>query len=372
VRLAFAEIRRNRGRFVAITFALALVSLLVLILAGLSDGLWYGATGAIRNSRADLIVVSGDSLKSIARSNLPLSDVDRVGAVPGVADAGALGMVSGSAQGPRGAITVAVVGFLPGRPGAPPDVQSGRLPAAGERGVAAADTTMRDKGVRLGSTVTVASVPLRVVGFVRDAQYLLQPTLWTPVEVWQDIRARIQPETGGDPGRVQALPVRLAPGASATAVQRRIDAALGDSTTITRDAAVLAIPGAAQMRSTFLQIIVTSFLVAGLVIALFFALVTLEKRDLLATLKALGASNGRLIRGLLAQALLVSGAGLLLGGLAARGITLLLPPSFPAVFRGQTTLTLILVTLLTATAGAALSFRRVARIDPASALGGVL
>jgi putative ABC transport system permease protein len=372
VQLALAEIRRNRGRFVAITLALALVSLLVLILAALSDGLWYGATGAIRNSRADLMVVSADSLKSVARSSLPLADASRVRSVPGVADVGAIGTLSSTARGPRGDLDLAVIGFQPDRPGSPPDVASGRLPGPDEHGSAAADTTLRDKGVRIGDTITVASVPLRVVGFVNDAQYQLQQTLWTTVEDWQGVRARVQPETRTTDSRVQALPVRVAPGADPAAVARAIDATLGSSTTISRDDAVLAIPGAAQMRSTFTQIIGTSFLIGGLVIALFFALVTLEKRDLLATLKALGASNGRLIRGLLGQALLVSGSGLLLGGLTARAITLLLPPSFPAVFRGQTTLALIAVTLVTTMVGAALSFRRIARIDPATALGGIL
>jgi hypothetical protein len=91
--LALAEIRRHPGRFAAITGALALIMFLVLVLAGLSDGLWYGATGAIRHTDADLEVFSVDSLHVLTRSNLAGSDADRVRAVAGVADVGAIGVL---------------------------------------------------------------------------------------------------------------------------------------------------------------------------------------------------------------------------------------------------------------------------------------
>jgi putative ABC transport system permease protein len=248
----------------------------------------------------------------------------------------------------------------------------GRLPSPGEPGVAAADATQRGR-LRLGDTVTVegASQPLRIVGFVDDARFQLLPTLWTTVDSWRTIRDQVRPERRSREATVQALPVRLAPGADPAQVARAIDATLGSTTTVPRDQAVLAIPGAAQMRATFAQIIVTTFLVAALVVALFFALLTVEKRTLLAMLKALGAANRRLAGGLLAQALLASAAGLVLGGLLAVALAALLPATFPVLLRAPTAVVLIAAALLTAATGVALSLRRVTRIDPALALGGI-
>ena len=369
--LAFAEIRRQRGRFAAVTATLALLAFLVLVLAGLSDGLWYGATGAIRNTHADLEVFSADSLLSLERSSLPLAATDRVRQLPGVADVGAIGSLLASASVPDGELDVAVLGFLPGRPGGPPILADGRLPAVGELGTAAADATLRHR-LRLGQTITVAgsSLPLRIVGFVDDARYQLQPTLWTTIQSWQAIRDQVRPERHTRQPTVQALAVRLAAGAKPAEVARQIDHTLAITTTVPRERAVLAIPGAKQMRATFGQIITTTLLVAALVVALFFALLVVERRELLAILKALGASNARLAGGLLVQALLATAAGLATGGLLAWAMTAMLPPTFPAVFRATTTAVLVAATLATGVAGAALSFRRVLRIDPAQALGG--
>jgi hemin transport system permease protein len=371
--LALAQLRRQRGQFAGVTTALALISFLVIVLAGLSDGLWYGATGAIRNSRADLEVFSGDSLQTLTRSSLPAADADRIRQVPGVADVGAIGVLLAPATSRAGQADTAVIGFAPGRPGAPPDLVSGRLPAPGEPDVAVADATQAGT-LRLGDRVTVegSAHPLRVVGFVADARFQLLPTLWTSLGDWRTLRDRVQPELRTTDQRVQAVPVRVANGFDPTAVAHRIDAALGDTRTVTRDQAIGAIPGASQMRSTFTQIIVTTVGVAALVVALFFALITIERRTLLATLKALGSSGTRIVAGLQLQALLTSTAGLGLGALLAWSLTSMLPPTFPLIVSPTTAIAVTGAMLLTAAAGAGLSARRIARIDPAQALGGAL
>lgn len=291
--LAFAEIRRRPGRFASVVGALTLLVFLVLVLAALADGLYFGATGAIRTSRADLYAFDRDASGSFVRSRLPQRLAAEAARVDGVAEVGALGTLLTVGRGPRGQLDVAVFGAEPGRVGAPPALVDGRLPRPGEDGAAAADTRLRRDGVRLGTRleVTGAADPVEVVGFVRDASYQLQPTLWTTVGGWRRLRSDARPETRGDTATVTALAVRVRPGADPAQVARRLDAATGVTDTRTRASTVLAIPGVAQQQSTLRSIIVASLLVAGLVVALFFALLTLEKRDLLAALKAVGAST---------------------------------------------------------------------------------
>lgn len=373
MKLALAEMRRNRGRYVAIMAALVLIVFLVVVLNALADGLYYGSTGAIRTSGADLYVFSKDGRKQLARSSLPITTAAAVAGVPGVAQAGGVGVLQGAGQTRTGTIDVAIIGYEPGRPGGPSRSVAGRLPRADEPFTAAADTSLRTKGVRVGDQITFAgsAEPITIVGFTTDSRYELQPTLWTTIETWRRVRNEARPELAGREGDVQALAVGLEEGALPGRTAAAIDRALGNTTqSITRDAAVVALPGVEQQRSTFDQIIITTFLVAATVIALFFALITLEKRTQIAVLKALGASSRYLATSILIQSFVISVVSLAAGILLSRTAELVLPSTVPVTFRPVTTLTVAAGTLITGALGASFSFRRVARIDPALALGG--
>lgn len=373
MKLALAEMARNRTRFLTVIGAVTLIVFLALVLAALGDGLYYGASGAIRTSSADLYVFSKDGREDLTRSSLPAADGARIAAVPGVAEVGAVGSLQGTARGPHGLFDLALFGTVPDRPGGPTHVLSGRLPRAGETGTAAADQTLRRQGFSLGDRVMVSgsSVPITIVGFTDDSRYELQPTLWTTVATWQSVRAQARPEFAGQSQAVQAFTVALSPGAAAAPTAARIDAAMGGQTqTITRDAAVLALPGLALQRSTLNQIVYTTFGVAAVVIGLFFALITLEKRTQLAILKALGASTRYLASGIVVQSLAVCAVGVVLGIAGSRLLAALVPATVPVTFRSTTAVVVVLATFVTGVVGAAFSFRRVTHIDPASALGG--
>jgi putative ABC transport system permease protein len=149
-----------------------------------------------------------------------------------------------------------------------------------------------------------------------------------------------------------------------------IDEALGTTETVSKDEAVLSLPGVDQQQSTFTAIIMVSFVVVGIVIALFFALITLEKRGQFAILKAIGSSNSLLLRGVLVQAIIATVAGYVLGWGLSRLLALALPSSVPVEFLTRTALALFAATILMGAIGALFSFRRIIRIDPAAALGG--
>lgn len=368
-----AEMRRTPGRFGAIIGTVVLIVFLELVLSALADGLYYGASGAIRTSGADLYVFSKDGRKDLTRSTLKQSDAALVAGVPGVAHIGEVGILQGTGRGPRGVLDLAVFGYLPGRPGGPAKAESGRVPRTGENGVAVGDVSLKDKGVHIGDRITVSgtSVALLIVGFTSDSRYELQPTLWASVSTWQTIRSQARPELSGQKGIVQSFVVTLARGASPASVAAAIDAASSGATqTITRGATVLALPGVAQQRTTFTQIVDTTFLVAAIVVALYFALITLEKRTLLAVLKAIGASSRYLAISIVAQSLIVCATGVVLGVTFSRLLPLVIPASVPVTFRVATAISVGIATLLTGVIGAAFSFRQITRIDPASALGG--
>ena len=76
------------------------------------------------------------------------------------------------------------------------------------------------------------------------------------------------------------------------------------------------------------------------------------------------------MQGVLAQALIASVAGYAIGFLLARLLGFVLPSTVPVAFLPATAASLFLATVAMGGLGAAFSFRRIVRIDPASALGG--
>jgi putative ABC transport system permease protein len=369
--IALAEIGRRRGRWATIAGAVAFIVFLVLVLAALADGLFLGATGALRGGDSDALVFSADGRRSLVRSELPRSDLAKVAAVPGVADAGALGILLATARTDSDPFDIAVIGHLPGRAGEPTRLVEGRRPTADERFVGMADRSLRDKGIDLGDSVVVtgASRPIRVIGFVADARYLLADSLWVPIDTWEALRFEVRPETRGLGSVVQAFPILVEPGVTVAEVTNAIDQVLATETVTTEEAA-LALPGVAQQQSTFTAIIVVSFAVVGLVIALFFALITLEKRGQFAILKAIGSSNTFLLTGVLVQALIATIAGYGAGFALSRLLALVIPPAVPVEFVPRTAVILFIASLAMGAVGAVFSFRRIINIDPASALGG--
>jgi putative ABC transport system permease protein len=372
MRIALAEMRRRKGRWATIVGAVAFIVFLVLVLAALADGLFIGSTGALRTGDSDAFVYSIDGRRSLVRSQLPVSELPTLAAIDGVADAGALGVLLATAVTDGDTFDIAIIGHLPGHVGEPSSLVAGRRPGPDERLVGMADVSLKTEGIGIGDSVllTGSSQPVEIVGFVEDSQFLLADTLWVPLPTWEALRFEVRPETIGLGSVAQAFPILVEDDAAIADVTAAVDTAFGTTETVTTDDAILSLPGVEQQASTFTAIISVSFLVVAVVIALFFALITLEKRGQFAILKAIGSSNPLLLTGVLVQALIATVAGYLLGLVLSRLLSLVLPAAVPVEFLPSTALSLFVATILMGAMGAVFSFRRIIRIDPASALGG--
>lgn len=367
--LAIAEFRRAKGRFAAITGALSLIVFLVLVLGSLGDGLFYGATGAVRSSTAEAYAFSEDAEGSLIRSRLPLSDESALEAVAGVAQATAIGALITTTPSVPGGADLVVMGFVPedDPAGVPSQVVAGRLPTPQQPDGVAVDESLAEDGLRIGTTLVVGGVPATVVGIVADAQYQGLPTAWLALDAYGQMREAVRPELAGQPLQASTFGLALADGVQAEQV-----AAPAGTAVVSNEETYLFIPGVREQRSSLAAIVYASLAVGGLVVALFFALVVLEKRELFAALKALGASSARLGAGVVLQALGATVAAVVIGAVAARAVGFLLPDDIPFLFRPETLVVSGLLTVVAGVVGAVLSLRRISRIDPATALGGSL
>ena len=362
--------RRRPNRFVIATLILLLLSLLLMFLGGLADGLIGNSTGAVRAQRADLIVFSSDAKQSFLRSRIDADLRARIEAVPGVAKAGGIDVLQLGARvpgrGPRDLTDTALFGYEL----APRGVEES-VPSLGE---VYADERIKADGVVMGMTIELGPYrsPVTVIGFVSDTNYLGQGALWGSVATWRKVAAdnRAVQQLGDE--AFQSLVVTTS--GSASAVRDAIDdATQGATMTLTLDDAANAIPGVKEQRATFNQIIGVTVVIALVVVALFFALLTAERAALYGVLKAIGAGSSTLFAGVVLQAVIITLIATIAGGVLSFVLAALIPPgSIPFEISLERVISSAVILLLAAVAGCVFSLRRVLRIDPASAIGGSL
>ncbi len=364
MKLAWRELVRRPSRFLTAGGALTLIVILLLLLGGLLDGLYLSATAAIRAQSAGVIVYSADSRDSLIRSRIESGTRARVEAVDGVESVSGFGVVLLGAQIPGGKLVdAALFGY---------EAANSKVPAPPPSGRVYADRALEDDGVRLGDVLLIgpARTPVTVEGWVEDTSYLYQGGLWADADTWREVLAENRPDQVLGVGTFQALLVTPHLGVPDRQVADAIDAAVPGVSALTTQEAILALPGVEQQSSTFASIIGVTFVVAGLVVALFFALLTLERVGLFGVLKAIGASSRTLAAGLVLQALLIAGGAFALAGAITVALERVIPPEVPVQLVPRRAVFIAIGIVVTALIGSAISFRRIVRINPASAVGG--
>ena len=267
-------------------------------------------------------------------------------------------------KGPRELVPVVLFGYELAPKGLPDSV-----PPDGE---VYADSSLRSEGVKLDGIVRLgpARTPVQVIGFLDDSRYSGQGTLWGSLETWRSVLAANRPGERAGEGVDQALVARVG-GEDAETQARQIDRATGGATkTLTIPQAINALPGVSQQETVFNQIIGITVFIAVVVVALFFALITVERIGLYGVLKAIGASSGILFAGVLLQALVVTLIASAIGIAASLALSATIPAgSIPFVATPTRLLTSTAYLLLASVLGCAFSLRRVLKVDPATAIG---
>lgn len=367
MKLGLVELRRKPLRFAIAGSALVLLTVLLLFLGGLLDGLYINSTGLLRSQQGELIVYSSDAKDSLIRSRIDPDVRAEVESADGVAATGGIGvaLVGGEVPGESDLVNLSVSGFE-----LPVDAMSSDVSLAPDQ--ALADRSLEADGVDVGQRVLVgaARTPIEVVGWVEDTNYLQQGGFFVTPDTWRRVLADSRPDANLPAGTFQALVVELADGADAADVAEAIDAVTGGATsTLTRDEAVQALPGIREQNSTFSAIIYVTLFVAGLIVALFFALLTLERIGLYSVLKALGASSPQIFGGVVVQAVVVAVVSFAFGGLLMLALARVLPSEVPVELVPSRAVQIVVGLVVMSALGAAVSLRRVVRVDPASAIG---
>ena len=377
--LAVKEVWRNRGRFLLVSLVIALITLLVLFIAALGEGLGNGNREYISKLDAEVIVFQAKSDYLIAASRLGRDRLAAVRRVEGVADAGMLGTASANLILPEDGKTlkVAILGVEPGRVGEPQVVEGQQLSTdLAEEAIIDSNTAIRS-GLGLGDTLTLRVTQgtqdeffsLEIVGITDGQQYSLQPSVFVPFFTWDRIRPKSEAEVNSSNPIANVILVKLEDPAQLEVVSQRLTAQVNNVEAATLKTTIQSLPGYSAQQSTLQTQGGFTLFIGILVIGGFFQIQILQKVAQIGVLKAIGTANPIVAAASIIQIVVVTMIGVAIGGLFTFLFSLTFPPTIPIVFNGTTSAIAIVALLLIGPLGGLVSIRYAVRIEPLKALG---
>jgi len=377
--LAVKEVWRNRARFLLVSLVIALITLLVLFIAALGEGLGNGNREYISKLDAQVIVYQAKSDFLIQASRLSRDRLAAVRRVDGVADAGMLGTSSASLILPENAapIKIAMLGVEPGRTGEPKVVNGQQLSTdLAQEVIIDRNTAYRSK-LAVGDNLTVRVTQgtqdefydLRIVGITDGQQYSLQPSIFVPFFTWDRIRPKSEAEVNRSNPVANVILVKLKDPTQVDAVSERLVAQVDNVETATLKEAIQALPGYSAQQSTLNTQGGFTLFIGILVIGGFFQIQILQKVAQIGVLKAIGTANPVVAASSIIQITIVTVIGVVIGGLLTFLFSLSFPPTVPIVFNGTTSALAVIALLLIGPLGGLVSIRYAVRIEPLKALG---
>lgn len=395
--LAIKDVQRHVGKFIATIIGVGMLMAIVLIMNGIyqgntSDGVWL-----IDNTATDLWVVErGRGGPFNEQSRIDEESWRSVAAISGVAKASPFisytvqRHVAGRAQ------HFTIIGYdVFGGLGGPGRIVAGR-PISQAHYEVVADMKI---GLRLGEMLRLGVHDYTVVGLTRKAvdaagNSLLYLSLPDAQEVLydQDNRARdrersaeterllragytpaesqrLLPLFSGGGGTINAVLVKLQPGASTQRVVSDIERWLYLSVYTTDQQRDLMIEGKLKKMAAILGLFRLLLVIVSLVIiALLIYVLTVEKIKAIATLKLIGASNGIIVRLILEQSIVLTVSSFIFAWVVVQ----LTYDHFPRtlVLLPHETLTSFIIFFIGGMASSLVGIVHALRTPPSLALGG--
>ncbi|MBI5232630.1 MAG: FtsX-like permease family protein [Coriobacteriales bacterium] len=362
VALASRNLFENRTRLVVSVAGVVLAALLILVLDGVLAGATRQVTTFMDNVPFDLVVSQrGVRNLHMTTSFFAESKLREIARIDGVRHADPV-LYTTTFLTLRGQRSLAyLIGYEPGRPGGP-WAWAGRQVLPTRDGIIVDARIAEDFGGRIGDPVTAGGADLRLEGLAKGTTSILNSIAFMDRDAFESAQ--------GLQGVVSFGLITLDPGADADRVARQIRREIPGVTVLTREEFADSERRVVSDMSTELMQMMNfiGFLVGLAVVALTVYTTTLQKLSEYGILKAIGASNARLVRVVCAQ----SAISITLGLLGALGIALLLQGAL-GYFGGRVPMVVTWASVLKVTIGAAavgslaslLPIARIARLKPA-------
>jgi len=374
--LALKEVFRNKGRFLLVSLVIALITLLVLFIAALGEGLANGNRQYVANLDADLIVFLEKSDFQISASRLDTNTIRSVRRVDGVADAGPIYTSSTEIVSLNEPLKVSMLAAEAGHPGMP-SLLEGRDFRGGE-----AKEVVIDNNVALRSNITIGDeiiirstqgvddefFTLEVVGLVDGQSYFFQPTIFVPAATWEKIRPQSDADLNSNTAYPNIIAVKLTDPSQIEAMKQRLLDSVKNIEVADVPTTINNIPGYSAQQGTVQTQGFFTLLIGVMVIGGFFQIQILQKVPQIGVLKAIGSSNGVVGWSAVIQIIFVTAMGVAIGGGLTYVFSLFLPATIPFVFDGIRSIAAVILLLLIGPLGGMVSIIYAVRIEPLKAL----
>ncbi|MEM7029349.1 MAG: ABC transporter permease [Chloroflexota bacterium] len=377
--LAAKEMLRNKIRFAVITLIVALITLLVIFLAALSDGLALTAKEYIENIDAELIVFQNDVDLQIPASRLGRAKMNDLERIEGIDAVGAIGVSSAAvmvsdASGVK-KINVALIGVDPGKPGSPPVIAGTSLTDERAEQVVIDQHLLDRANIPVGTALTIKVTQgteeklyqLTVVGHAPGQFINFGPSIFVPLRVWNRVKPQDNP--GGGAAVFNLAAIKLIDPASVSQTTALIEERVSRVEITDRISTYEATAGFQEMQRII--VIQQNFvmLIVLLIIGGFFQIQVLQKVAQIGMLKAIGAPSRLISLSLLTQVMLTTVIGLVIGGGTIFALSFVMPPGVPVVFDGQKIATAVISLLITGPISGIVAIRTLLKVEPLKALG---
>jgi putative ABC transport system permease protein len=375
--LAIKEIVRNRGRFLLVSLVIALITLLVLFIAALGEGLGNSNRQYLSNLDANLLVFSDK-----ADFVIPSSRVDRtlsrtLRRVDGVADAGIIAVSNTAIMLPDNEVLkVSLLGVEPGSPGAPTVIEGENLSGELASEVVIDRNVALRTDIKVGDRITIRSTQgtkdqfydLKVVGMSEGELYQFAPSIFVTFSNWDKMRTKSDTELGRESTTVNVVAVKAVDPSNLETVKQNILARAQNVAVTDIQTAIANVPGYSAQQSTVQTQAIFTLLIGILVIGGFFQIQVLQKVPQIGVMKAIGASNAVVGLASVIQIMVVTAIGVAIGSGLAYVFSLTFPPTVPIIFNGTNSLIAVIALLIIGPLGGMVSIIYAVRIEPLKAL----
>jgi len=374
--LALKEVIRNRGRFLMVALVIALITVLVLFIAALGEGLSDANRQYVANLDAQLIVFLEKSDYSITASRLETNTVKAVRRVEGVADAGPIYTSNSEIVSLPEPLKISMLGVEAEKPGMPP-LLDGRYFRGGEAREAVMDMSVAQRtGLQIGDEIEIRSTQgtedefytLKIVGLVDKQAYFFQPTIFVPAATWELMRPQPEADLNSDTPYPNIVAVKLEDPTQVEAMKLRLVERVPNIEVADIETTINNIPGYTAQQGTVQTQAVFTLLIGILVIGGFFQIQILQKVPQIGVLKAIGSSNFVVGLSAVIQIIVVTAMGVGIGATLNYLFSLGLPPTIPLAFNGTRSLIAIGLLLFIGPLGGLVSIIYAVRIEPLKAL----
>ena len=366
VLLARRDLIVAKGRFLLMGTVVALIAMLGVLLAGLAVGLVDDGTSGLMRLPVTHLAFQPGSEATFSRSFMPADAVDKLRG-DGVEEAAPLGVALFNAKLEQGGskpkvVDVALFGVERESFISPTPVAGTGLAGSGPAPVVISQQ-LADEGVKVGDQLVVGldSTALNVVGISDVGTYGHVPVAYTDLPTWEQVTPGATTPSGR--GLVSSVALKLSPDASVKVGDRAgVDV-------LTKKESFAGSPGYAAETATMSLIRGFLLVISALVVAAFFTVWTVQRRDQIGLLKAMGASDRYVVGDAMLQALILLVVATVVGTLLGLVLGSIFPAEAPFTLTVSSVVGAGVALVVAGLLGSLVAVRRITSVDPLVALG---